>query len=115
VTEVSKDAVTPARARIDDIRRRLASTADAGGRARLRLRLADALAVSGDGVAAVTELRRAAAEGPATAGLALAAWVLARATPDRSKAVALAREARAGYEKDHDTDKVAEVDKWLRE
>ena len=61
-----------ARARVDDIRRALAATADAAARARLRVRLADMLSALGDTASGVAELKQAAAEAPPTAGLLLA-------------------------------------------
>jgi len=47
--------------------------------------------------------------------LAMAAWVLARATlpHDRGKAIAFGKEARAAYARANDATKEAEVDHWL--
>ncbi|MES1205350.1 MAG: hypothetical protein ABUS79_05385 [Pseudomonadota bacterium] len=68
----------PARGRVDEIRRALAATLDAPGRARLRIRLADVLSALGDTSAAVVELKQAAAEAPSSAGLLFTAGVVAR-------------------------------------
>jgi tetratricopeptide (TPR) repeat protein len=70
-----------AEARIGDLHRRLSTTTDQTARARLRVRLADLLSAKGDRVSAVAELRQAAAEGPISAGLLLAARIVAAHLP----------------------------------
>jgi len=67
--------------RLEAIRRSLASTSDPAGRGRLRVRLADALTAAGDLAAAVTELKQAAAEAPATVGLVFGARSLVARMP----------------------------------
>src|SRR6185295_7442788 len=79
---------------MDALRRALAATADAPGRARLRVRLADVLAAHGDGTAACRELQQAAAEAPASPGLLFAARALAgRLAPDEARALLAAVQA----------------------
>ena len=69
VSDSAVQSAGPARGRMEDIRRALAATADPAARGRIRARLADALAASGDLGAAAAELRQAAAEAPASVAL----------------------------------------------
>ena len=84
-----------ARARIEDIRRTLTTTTEAGARSRLRVRLADVLSALGDVELALGELRQAAAEAPPSGGLMFAVRALApRLSPEQ--AASLRAAARAG-------------------
>lgn len=85
-----------ARARIEDIRRALTATTEAGARARLRLSMADVLTALGEVELAAGELRQAAVEAPPSAGLMFGVRTLAaRLPPDEADALrALVRSAR---------------------
>jgi tetratricopeptide (TPR) repeat protein len=89
--------IEAARLRMDEIRRALAGTTDAAARVRLRVRLADVLAVHGDGAAASAELKQAVAEAPVSAGLLFAVRALAaRLGPEAARALTAAVAAARG-------------------
>jgi len=93
VTAADNDGA--ARARIEEIRRSLTTTTEAGARSRLRVRLADVLSALGEVDLAAGELRQAAAEAPPSAGLMFAVRALAPRLP-ATQAAALRVAARAG-------------------
>lgn len=87
MAEVAAENTSPARTRVDDIRRALALTVEPVGRGRIRARLADALVACGDLPAAAAELKQAAAEAPTSVALLFGVRALAsRLPPAQSRA-----------------------------